>query len=51
MSNGLRETIYDRCMYKNCYNGPIHNGYTLYRFPKADDPRQEIWINNSGENK
>ncbi|XP_012281600.1 uncharacterized protein LOC105700378 [Orussus abietinus] len=45
------ETIYDRCLYRGCKNGPIYNGYRLFRFPAPEDPRQKIWIKNCGNKR
>jgi len=37
------ETVYDKCMYKNCRNGRYSTGSL------STNPRHKLWIRNSGE--
>jgi len=43
------ETIYDKCMYRNCRNGRYSTGTRLFRFPVTTDARCQLWIRNSGK--
>jgi len=43
------ETVYDKCMYKNCRNGRYSTGSHLFRFPLSTNPRHKLWIRNSGK--
>lgn len=50
MNNQCRsENIYDKCAYRNCYNGRFSTGAHLFRFPLNTDARYTIWIHNSGK--
>jgi len=50
MSDQCRvETVYDKCMYKNCRNGRYSTGTHLFRFPVITDAKCQLWIRNSGK--
>lgn len=40
-------SYYGRCVYKECKNGKSH-GKRLFRFPKQEDVRCNMWIHNTG---